>query len=128
MTTEEIKTLIDQKIAGQGNQVDLAGALPTILKEIIDSVGKAAPETLVITSSGGELSPTQEEIDRIIPMIKDNTIYNYVIQQSADSEFRGRVVSTSYEVGAYGQPTGVFMTVNFTKAGNSRDVVITLLD
>ena len=36
MTTEEIKNLIDQKIAGQGTMVDVGGALPTILKEIVD--------------------------------------------------------------------------------------------
>lgn len=36
MTAEEIKTLIDQKIAGQGTMVDVGGALPTILKEIVD--------------------------------------------------------------------------------------------
>lgn len=36
MTPNEIKTLIDQKIAGQGSMVDVGGALPTILKEIVD--------------------------------------------------------------------------------------------
>lgn len=38
MTTEEIKTLIDQKIAGQGTMVDVGGALPTILKEFADAM------------------------------------------------------------------------------------------
>lgn len=36
MTPIEIKNLIDQKIAGQGTMVDVGGALPTILKEIVD--------------------------------------------------------------------------------------------
>lgn len=40
MTAEEIKNLIDQKIAGQGSMVDVGGALPTILKEIVDIAGQ----------------------------------------------------------------------------------------
>ena len=40
MTPEQIKTLIDQKIAGQGSMVDVGGALPTILKEIVDMAGQ----------------------------------------------------------------------------------------
>lgn len=36
MTKEEIQALIDAKIAGQGTMVDVGGALPTILKEIVD--------------------------------------------------------------------------------------------
>lgn len=39
MTKEEIKDLITAKIAGQGNQVDIGGALATILNEIVDGMG-----------------------------------------------------------------------------------------
>lgn len=39
MTKDEIKALIDAKITGQGTQVDVGGALPQILKEIIDNSG-----------------------------------------------------------------------------------------
>ena len=48
MTTEEIKNLIDQKIAGQGTMVDVGGALPTILKEIVDMAGQGG---------GGDIKP-----------------------------------------------------------------------
>ena len=41
MTPNEIKNLIDQKIAGQGTMVDVGGALPTILKAIVDMAGGA---------------------------------------------------------------------------------------
>ena len=41
MKKEEIKALIAAKIAGQGNQVDAGGALPTILDEIIDAIQQA---------------------------------------------------------------------------------------
>lgn len=57
MTTEEIKTLIDQKIAGQGSMVDIGGALPTILKEIVDMAGQGG---------GGDTSlvlPEQYEVN-----------------------------------------------------------------
>ena len=39
MTKDEIKALIDAKITGQGTQVDVGGALPQSLKEIIDNAG-----------------------------------------------------------------------------------------
>lgn len=38
MTKEEIKALINAKIKGQGSQVDLGGALPTIIEEVLDSI------------------------------------------------------------------------------------------
>lgn len=38
MTPQEIKDLIDETISGQGNQVDLGSALPTILNAIIDLI------------------------------------------------------------------------------------------
>ncbi len=46
MTAEEIKNLIDQKIAGQGSMVDISGALPTILKEIVDVAADAQADAL----------------------------------------------------------------------------------
>lgn len=36
MTKEQIQALIDAKIAGQGSAVDVGGALPTILSEILN--------------------------------------------------------------------------------------------
>lgn len=37
MTKEEILTLINEKISGQGSQVDIGGALPSILGAILDA-------------------------------------------------------------------------------------------
>ena len=45
MTKEEIKALIAEKIAGQGNQVDSGGALADILNGIIDSIPQVLPPT-----------------------------------------------------------------------------------
>ena len=36
MNKEQIQALIDAKIAGQGTMVDVGGALPTILTEILN--------------------------------------------------------------------------------------------
>lgn len=38
MTKQEIKDLIAAKIAGQGSAVDVGGALPVILNEILDAI------------------------------------------------------------------------------------------
>lgn len=38
MDTNEIKALIDQKIAGQGSMIDIGGALPQILTGIIEAI------------------------------------------------------------------------------------------
>lgn len=53
MNAEEIKDLIASKIAGQGSMVDIGGALPTILIEIIDSIGKAVPLRITVDSEAG---------------------------------------------------------------------------
>lgn len=40
MTKEEIKALIAERIAGQGDQVDIGGALAEVLDEIVDLAGE----------------------------------------------------------------------------------------
>lgn len=44
MDAQQIKNLIDSKIAGQGTMVDVGGALPTILKAIVDAL-PSSPKT-----------------------------------------------------------------------------------
>lgn len=55
MTKEEIKNLIDAKLTGQGNQIDISGALPTILKEIVDMAGGSEGEVVLASLNGEEL-------------------------------------------------------------------------
>ena len=50
MTKDEIKALISAKVAGQGNQVDVGGALPAILDAIVDAIPEVA-EPLIITGT-----------------------------------------------------------------------------
>lgn len=57
MTTQEIKDLIASKIAGQGTMVDVGGALPTILKEIVDALGNI-PEEVIFDFS--DVSPMDD--------------------------------------------------------------------
>ena len=55
MTTNEIKTLIQNTIAGQGNQVDIGGKLAGILSAIVDaipSVESVRPITLTSAPTG----------------------------------------------------------------------------
>lgn len=62
MTTEEIKNLIDQKIAGQGSMVDVGGALPVILKEIVDKIAQASNPIVEVSYDGStdEISLARE--------------------------------------------------------------------
>lgn len=70
MTPEEIKTLIDQKIAGQGTMVDVGGALPTILKEIVDMAsqgggGGGDVKPIIITGEPSEEMTTLAQLEAI---------------------------------------------------------------
>ena len=50
MTLAEIKELISKKIAGQGSQVDIGGALAEVLTGIAEAVEAATPKELEIAS------------------------------------------------------------------------------
>ena len=52
MTPEQIKALISEKIAGQGNQVDIGGALPEILAGIVGLIPEGGEDgPIVVTGS-----------------------------------------------------------------------------
>lgn len=69
MTPEEIKNLIDQKIAGQGTMVDVGGALPTILKEIVDMASQGGGggdiKPIILSALPTQEITTQAELDAI---------------------------------------------------------------
>lgn len=50
MTTNEIKTLIENTIAGQGSQVDIGGKLSEILVSIVDAIPAETPRPIVLTA------------------------------------------------------------------------------
>lgn len=68
MTKEELKALIDAKIAGQGSAVDTGGALPAILSGILDlipgaySLPIASDSVLGGIKVGENLSITEEGV------------------------------------------------------------------
>lgn len=45
MTTEEIKAIIAEKIAGQGNQVDIGNGLVEVLNALADSIPEGGGST-----------------------------------------------------------------------------------
>lgn len=80
MTPQEIQALINAKIAGQGSAVDVGGALPVILSEILN-LASAQPEThvLEILEQGGTADePLSKEtalsfllLDGVAPSFED---------------------------------------------------------
>lgn len=76
MTKEEIKTLIAEKISGQGNQVDSGGALDAILNAIIDAIpeggGSGAPVLKMTIESG---SYNNIAFTGLAPSITERTVH-----------------------------------------------------
>ena len=69
MTTNEIKAIIAEKIAGQGNQVDIGGALASVLNAIIDSIpegGGSVPEPVSLPAGTNLGLLSEEAYDRIL--------------------------------------------------------------
>ena len=68
MDAQQIKELIDQKIAGQGTMVDVGGALPTILKEIVDMAsqgGGGDVKPIILSAEPTAEMTTQAQLDAI---------------------------------------------------------------
>lgn len=66
MTTNEIKTLIQNTIAGQGSQVDIGGKLAEILGAIVDAIPSGeTPRPIVMTARPGPGETTQSALDAI---------------------------------------------------------------
>ena len=78
MNANEIKELVAAKIAGQGSQVDIGGALPEVLNAIIDMVSDLpAPLPVVeITEGVREGTPFEISEDRAIE-IKASAVLLY---------------------------------------------------
>lgn len=73
MSKEEIKAAIAEKIAGQGNQLDLSGSLDGILQEIVDIIPDPTPAPEGPLVIEGEIYyDDAEEASYVKP--KDNTI------------------------------------------------------
>lgn len=60
MTTQEIKDLIASKIAGQGNQIDIAGALPKVLTAIAENAKFNKEATITVKVYGYKLNDNED--------------------------------------------------------------------
>lgn len=98
MTKEEMKTLIAEKISGQGNQVDIGGALPMILGEIIDAIpttglqfggvlsdGSTIPETpnMFYVAGAGDYQTDEEETQEFV--IADGSIAFFIVNAQGEA-------------------------------------------
>lgn len=106
MTKEEMKTLIAEKISGQGNQVDAGGALPTVLGEIIDAIptefglqfggvlsdGDTVPETpnMFYVAGAGDYSVTEEEA---VPVEEGNIAF-FIVDAQGEASVQTIAVAT----------------------------------
>lgn len=96
MTKEEIKALISAKVAGQGNQIDIAGVLPSVLEGIIGLIPEVETALMIESASntavGGFQVPslTAEQVERAYNAVvsgrgciivdHDETMHAYVNQ------------------------------------------------
>lgn len=60
MTPQEIKELVSKKIAGQGSQVDIGGALAEILNGIVDAIPQ--PKSFTLPAFGNFNEKTAAEV------------------------------------------------------------------
>lgn len=61
MTIQELKDLVLQKIAGQGSQIDIGGALPPVLNGILDTLAATQNITqVIVTVDEGTGTPSAE--------------------------------------------------------------------
>lgn len=78
MTKEEIKALIDAKIAGQGSAVDAGSALPTILNGILELATQSGPVSWEFNLIRNEPYTTWESINMT------QEIYDAIINGAID--------------------------------------------
>lgn len=81
MNRDQIKSLINRKIFGQGNQVDLGTALPNILNAIMD-LGASTEEVDDFENFDPETSYAEGDIVR-----KDGKLYKFTTNHDGEWEF-----------------------------------------
>lgn len=109
MTTNEIKTLIQNTIAGQGSQVDIGGKLAEILGAIVDAIPSGEmPRPIVLTGEPqdgdtieilAEKGLTIQEIQAAARgertgVVRNNTYYSILSAYYVGSDLCGIVFAT----------------------------------
>lgn len=105
MTKQEILDLIQKKIAGQGNQVDSASVLPTILGGIIDLIpGGGVEEFNVTIATQGttegrvttyDVTNTQDSIDAFIASVESDPTKALAVVRDGDLLIRFEQIEVS---------------------------------
>ena len=116
MSKEQLIALIDAKIAGQGNQVDIGGVLADVLKAAID--GAVAVEVADITAIDGKILDSLKVGDKVAKVTGAQK-HLYLVSYKGDGVGEG--ICLSYNAAGYGE------TVSYdrTESGwvyNSTDV------
>ena len=119
MTKQEIKELVSKKIAGQGSQVDIGGALAEILNGIIDMAG-AKKEVFVpnLTSftnvskaqAAAQLQISESDLDSLF---EADVITNPGESGTVTLCSTNRYSGLSYKYAAFGSSAGVVGGVGF---------------
>lgn len=65
MNAQEIRSLIEQKIAGQGTNVDAGGALPLILEALVDALEESKPVVIEILDTGLTTEPISDFLENM---------------------------------------------------------------
>jgi len=97
MTKEQLNALIDAKIAGQGNQVDISGALAEILKELAG--GAAAVEVTDITAIDGKILDGLKVGNKVVKVTGTDK-HLYLVTYKAEE---GGGICLSYNAAGYGE-------------------------
>ena len=124
MTPQEIQALINEKIAGQGSAVDVGGALPAILSEILNIAAASSanmPKPIVLQrgislddtrETLAQIGLTDEEIQAAARGERTGVIFGYSFYNITGASFESAYVwSISYELHIYDQD-GTFATIS----------------
>lgn len=112
MTTNEIKTLIQNTIAGQGSQVDIGGKLAEILVSIVDAIPAAAyidVTDLIKTTGIAELTEQQfTKFQNSAGLISNGVFYPKVTALTTEQS-NALDAASGYQINGSVVPFGYFV-------------------
>lgn len=114
MNAQEIRSLIEQKIAGQGTNVDAGGALPAILEALVDAIEESKPVEILLEESfeaetkaaaAEKLQISESQLDDLIegkcPIVRDKlTSTAYLCLGTAQNTSNAKVRLFAYDSGS----------------------------
>lgn len=93
MDKNQLKQLISERIAGQGSQVDIGGALPIILDAIINSISTATIIDCSYSLGSSDFEFTDEQKTALKVAFDNGALSNIILRAvGADTSHYGTVV------------------------------------